>query len=1484
MSTSIPSNSSTATITSSTTTSTQLSVESIVQQCGLLPLVAVLPSNGADIICKKNNIQSFADLISPFSSVACVVKDPYGQQQATKVKIDFRDISKSGCLLGLTVLPSVLHQVVSIVSTLPQFQSTEIWNSAFRDSFSYWFEPSDIDFLKTYLSCIFVISADEEDPIGELTKLIQQQHTQQHGGAESANSLGPAHCAPPKWFLPNILKYYVVLHDVEDGNEEKANEIFAKVSASYGSDCCQMLKINSKTDADLPDPWQQILEQRYRGLESGLEMARKKLMEKTASAESLADSTKPSSLVPLSTPNSMAPVFSTSSAATNPTVPLSSHYTINSSSSTVPQVANGPSLTKQVSIASLSNSRHSHGQCLTTTDREQLRDFVEKFIKQSLVPFVEKQITAQNDILQKRQGIGKSFTSMRKWLSAASSSTPTPGMQPISYGPESTEWQTRRLADMAFLFGMYTFSHQLYQYVKKDFLNDQAWLYHGGALEMAALTLYLSSNQLTSKNFPLYYLDNALNYFLNTCMQPMLAVRCAIISVEILSRIGMHLEAANQLIRLTSTLSDLFSGVLLEKASALFSQAKMYRRKAFHYVLAGHRFNQASQPILSLKCYDLAAPEYLDKGWSFAEDHIMFTLSHESKDSQYQAECATKLVKPSSQQFMDQQAAFIEHYLKLLAKNGTKNPLFVIPLIKANDIRIIYGEKPEVLPAPDDDGRDMKVRAKDDTQIIEWEDLERLAFHSGLGSKKPFKHGCPMFSDSTTKNREKKQTPPFERFRIQVKLINPMNVPLVLRNIRLGIKEIQMREGFLETDAFIEHGTIPELVLPRTELPLMPGMTLQTYPEHSETLIELHVIPTEKLLHFSISSILFDFCGSTGATTIPGHLPLEVKGRRLYKTKEQRMKKTYGTDNRLNVTVSEKKWPLLNIELSGQAARSPEIHAYSSQMFQVLVNFENASDVSISSITVSTDQPELVSISEPSDDTKWSLCSSIMNTNGILVHSIGKQNVNQLKEQGGKLTLRMAIKAPDEIVENKLYRILFFYIGENGNVREFRYSVKLTTQSLLRCVPKVLKENYQLCSIDIKNLIPNRDAVLAKVEVIRLSAYMVTAKEKENETIPIGIELVLKRNVVVECDQSDTVPFFINVSKTNNSSSTIWLTDVIQDIPSFNNIIPHYLSHNKENQQGTTPTAFSQQNLTRAHLHFSLLWRAQIANSDGTVATLFGETWIVNPFSIDKIQKFLNEPIEDERCYFSTGIPELNGRFAMVLLEHDRRSVLASKLPSYNLETKRAIHYRQTDFDNLKEINKEVSKVIYGKIVVQKEPIMHDFRTKSECRIPVNVEITNADPLQRSIKIWIYTCHELTEMKSPPLKEKVGDIESLEVSSISSQNRSQPKLSCDRACTHRTIEFSDSLNFSLTIKAYEPFCYNLADVIGAEIQFISNNNETDKPFHRLELQPTYIFIKSSAKLLSSRESTISPAMSMKSSDSITPNRFLNNTTAKTRVS
>lgn len=89
--------------------------------------------------------------------------------------------------------------------------------------------------------------------------------------------------------------------------------------------------------------------------------------------------------------------------------------------------------------------------------------------------------------------------------------------------------KSRRLADLAFVFGLYSTAHSQYRVLKKEFEGDQAWLYHATALvsfnhiffikcsifqEMCALALYLSNPTLTHKQFPVYYLENCTNYLL----------------------------------------------------------------------------------------------------------------------------------------------------------------------------------------------------------------------------------------------------------------------------------------------------------------------------------------------------------------------------------------------------------------------------------------------------------------------------------------------------------------------------------------------------------------------------------------------------------------------------------------------------------------------------------------------------------------------------------------------------------------------------------------------------------------------------------------------------------------------------------------------------------------------------------------------------------------------------------------------------------
>ena len=73
-------------------------------------------------------------------------------------------------------------------------------------------------FYSTVLRCLtptntgmFVVSSSHADPMEEFSRLTQQQHSQQH---QQAHKL-------PKWFSPNILRYYVLVHDVTEQTEAK---------------------------------------------------------------------------------------------------------------------------------------------------------------------------------------------------------------------------------------------------------------------------------------------------------------------------------------------------------------------------------------------------------------------------------------------------------------------------------------------------------------------------------------------------------------------------------------------------------------------------------------------------------------------------------------------------------------------------------------------------------------------------------------------------------------------------------------------------------------------------------------------------------------------------------------------------------------------------------------------------------------------------------------------------------------------------------------------------------------------------------------------------------------------------------------------------------------------------------------------------------------------------------------------------------------
>lgn len=134
-----------------------------------------------------------------------------------------------------------------------------------------------------------MVSSSEATPTEQFLKLSQEQHRIQHSG-DYAN---------PKWFIPNTLKYYVLLHDMSEGDEQRyvvslhhlrpslcrwtilawvfffdvcwlpclvsrAEADYEDIKQRYGSQVCYLLKINSRTSApedgeQIPDPWSKYL-------------------------------------------------------------------------------------------------------------------------------------------------------------------------------------------------------------------------------------------------------------------------------------------------------------------------------------------------------------------------------------------------------------------------------------------------------------------------------------------------------------------------------------------------------------------------------------------------------------------------------------------------------------------------------------------------------------------------------------------------------------------------------------------------------------------------------------------------------------------------------------------------------------------------------------------------------------------------------------------------------------------------------------------------------------------------------------------------------------------------------------------------------------------------------------------------------------------------------------------------------------------------
>ncbi|XP_057698000.1 trafficking protein particle complex subunit 8 isoform X2 [Corythoichthys intestinalis] len=901
------------------------SVQEFVQD-SFVPMVAVLCSDEAERLTRKNRL-NFAELLRPFCRLTSEghLRDPNNQLQVVKnlricvTKVTPGAAPPSGSALSpgqrrrldrvvLSCQPqegavttavaagdydlsfsdealkssapwfSSWRETLTEVRASKLFSATTPWFEAYRENFLQLMPASEHEFLNHYLACLLVVSSGESAPVEQFVKLSQEQHRIQHSGDY----------ATPKWFIPNTLKYYVLLHDVSQGDQQRAETVYEDMKQRYGPAGCYLLKINSRTlpaeqNEQIPDPWSQYLHRNHPQSQD----------EDDVPAEE----------------NDVGAGEDRHSADTEGKRPEA-----NGEESTT-----GP-----------------RGACLTLDDHDHIRQFVQEFTFRGLLPHVEKNIRQLNDQVVSRKGLSRSlFTATKKWFGgggggkAPEKSVGEPkNAGGLLYPPEAPELQIRKMADLCFLVQHYELAYNCYHTAKKDFLSDQAMLYAAGALEMAAVSAFLQPG--SARPYPTHYMDTAIQTYRDVCRNMVLAERCALLSAEILKSQGKYSEAATLLIKMTSEDSDLRSALLLEQAAHCFinMRTRMLRKFAFHMILAGHRFSKAGQKRHALRCYCQAMQVYKGRSWSLAEDHINFTIGRQSftlGQPDKAVHAFKHILTNDSRQTASQQGAFLREYLyvykTVMNQTGVSLPNLPLPCIHSAATRVYFGH--ERRPAEGEKQAATHVsldQEYDAEQAAVWRRLEeRLAAAANGGTVPANFRPSQCYLDSRTDNLHHPLAVVEEPMVVEVMFRNPLKVPLALSRLSLLWK-------------FRRHGHTGEDAAEETEEETAADQDAADHqgeePVTTETILDFHLAPEETkmarlrlLPHrtgcLTVTGVVYDLAaapvpetgedeGTQKVESVPvsGKQDLKIRGPRLNRTKEDKMFVRYGPDRRLEPIIT----------------------------------------------------------------------------------------------------------------------------------------------------------------------------------------------------------------------------------------------------------------------------------------------------------------------------------------------------------------------------------------------------------------------------------------------------------------------------------------------------------------------------------------------------------------------------------------------------
>ncbi|XP_067647513.1 trafficking protein particle complex subunit 8 [Eurosta solidaginis] len=1018
------------------------------------PLVGVISSPVANEVCARNNL-SFVEILQPFAKLLSDAQFRDVTETSVSIKglrlnfcdVDWRPpqtvLARKMLNEAVTNAHNEKTKFVTIGNMDLELPTSEPWFEQWRETFLTVQFPADHEFTRHFLSCLIVLSSSDPNIIESAQKLTQR--------VQQMQSVTPQKL--PKWLHPtNVLNSYVVLHDGSLGDISKAQQGYELLKSTFGDSKCFLVQINSldpNVTGEVPDYWATYIKRQPKTELQIDQLSGAKTPQDAISMISMPNiqlsvlsdaisSTDSASDIPIMHP--LSPVQE------NATEAISSKFSV-SSESIASQTINAN--VWGGSEVDSGDQTAGHGGCLNSMDVENLRHFVQDYTVRALIPYVEQLVAQLSEAITNKKGVSKSLLSATKrWFVSSKPGSNSVNQNAVIYTHESSELQTRKLADLYFMFGHYNLAFQAYHQAKRDFNADSAWQYYAGALEMAAVSAFMLG---TANRKTFDYMEDAIMCYLTVCKLQQFATRATLLSMECLRTLRMYGEAAKQLIRMTSEDADLRSALLLEQASYCFlaSNPSMYRKYAFNIVLSGNRYSRAGQRKHAHRCYQQAFQVFQSRGWSLAEDHIQYTMAKQAyalKRLEEASRSYSHLLHPGSKQSAQQQMVFLKEYIQMhteLIKRNTEIGLLALtlPQVSQNSIRVLLATPITMVSGAQvaASGTDIKSDGADATI---WHKMEEMLVATADPKKAfAFKPTRFLFSKEqpAIENPLAVQGEPIE---IAVTVFNTVKCSIALNGIDL-LWRLQLENGEVLSNESLynnnEESSSKAAVSAAIKTSCVPSVLLD---ERCEQTIYFKITP--KLTG------LLNIIGVVGEVVLTAEPTACLLGMLRFETSQVKVKGKQGQqttqmimDSKLNIKIRPAV-PSMSVSFT-QLPRN----LMAGEILPVTVTLRNSGIVPIEQIYLCCDQPRWITLTEVDTDVPLSILKTVKDlTNEKLSkdRELRRQRVFRLLKHENATSLKpqecatvpMHIQAPYQSGNFNL-RLLFFYTLPDGTSSTIKY-------------------------------------------------------------------------------------------------------------------------------------------------------------------------------------------------------------------------------------------------------------------------------------------------------------------------------------------------------------------------------------------------------------------------------------------------------------